>query len=370
MAKDYYDILGVDKDASQKEIKNAFRRLAQKYHPDKKQGSAEKFKKVNEAYQTLSDKQKRQKYDQFGKSYKQAGGQGQGGPSGFGNFSDFADFARKQGQRRAGVDFEDLDFSDLFSSFFGGSRRQRSSRVRGSDLKAEQDIEFKEAIFGTKKQIILNHLVVCDKCGGSGADPDSGMKTCDRCDGKGKTINARSTIFGTVKNARVCPKCRGKGEIPKTKCDKCQGEGRYRKKEKMKVKIPAGVETGSVIKLAGKGDAGPRGSAPGDLYIRIKVKPSPDFKRDGQTIYYTKEIPLTTALLGGKVKVKTVDGKVNLKIPSKTSHGKKIRLKGKGAPSIKGNSRGDEIVKVHIKIPKKLTRKQKELLKKLKKQGL
>src|SRR6056297_307538 len=294
MAKDYYETLGVDKNASQKEIKSAFRRLAQKYHPDKKHGSTEKFKKVNEAYQTLSNENKRRMYDQYGKSYKQAGPQGQGGGAGFGDFSDFADFARQQGRARAGVDFEDLDFSDLFSSFFGGggSRRQTSSRRTGSDLKAVQEIDFKEAIFGTKKEIILNHLVVCDKCDGSGADPESGMKKCDHCNGAGRVTNMRSTIFGTIKNTTICPKCRGEGKIPETKCDKCQGEGRYRTKEKMIIKIPAGVEDGSVIKLNGKGDAGPIGSRPGDLYIRISVKSDPDFNREGKTIYYTKEIPL------------------------------------------------------------------------------
>ncbi len=369
--KDYYEILGVSKDASQKEIKKAFRRLAQKYHPDKKGGDTKKFQKINEAYQTLSNEKKRNMYDRFGSAYKQAGGQA--GSSGFGGFSNWGGFSRQSGSR-AGVDFEDFGFGDLFSSFFsGGSRkRQKRSTRQGKDLAAEQEIEFKQAIFGTNKKMILDHLVKCDKCGGTGAEPGSGMKTCDKCNGKGQIVSTRSTIFGTVKNARICPKCKGQGEIPKTRCSKCQGEGRVREREEIKVKIPAGVKSGSVIKLSGKGEAGPKGAKSGDLYVTIKVKPSSDFKRQGRTIYYTKEIPLTTALLGGKVKVKTVDGKVNLKIPPQTSPGKKIRLKGKGAPDIStgSNSRGDQIVKIKLQIPDKLTKKQKKLIEELKDQGL
>lgn len=376
---DYYEVLGVEKSASKEEIKKAYRRLAQKYHPDKKGGNVDKFKEVNEAYQTLSDPEKRKMYDQYGSAFEKA--QSQGGFSGFEDFGEWANWADAMKGNKSQQGFNNFDFGDLgdiFGDIFGGSQRTRDSGIkRGRDIQIELEISFIEAVFGTQKEISLNRYVVCDHCQGSGAEPNSGFKKCSTCQGQGKVVQNKSTFFGTFQTVSICPDCQGQGEIPKKECSICHGEGRVKKISNINVNIPAGIDNNQRIRLSGQGELGKKGSQPGDLYVQIKVADSPDFDRRDYNIFSEKEISISQAVLGDKIEVKTVDGKVDLKIPSGTVSGQEFRLKGKGVPYLpedqgflKGKERGDHIVKIKIKIPKNLNRSQKKLLEELKKQGL
>ena len=376
---DYYETLGVKKGASDQEIKRAFRQLAQKYHPDKAGGDDEKFKEVNEAYQILSNPEKRKMYDQYGSAFSQA--QAKGSFSGFDNFRDWASWAEAMKGQEARVDFEDFGFGnlgDLFGDFFGFSRSQASSRrQRGKDIEIEMAIDFREAIFGTEKEIKLERYVKCEKCKGDGVEPGSKFITCQHCQGQGRVVQARSTFFGTFQTANVCPECQGKGKIPEKKCKKCQGQGRVKEVSKIKLRIPAGIDQGQTIRLSGQGEVGQTGARSGDLYATILIRPDPDFKRRGNNVFSEKEISISQAVLGGKVEVKTIDGLVRLKIPAGTSDGQEIRLEGKGVPVLASSgvfSRvrrpGDQIVKIKIKIPKHLNKKQKKLLQELEEEGL
>lgn len=374
--KDYYDVLGVNKSASDQEIKAAFRRLAQKYHPDKGGGDAEKFKEVNQAYQTLSNPEKRKMYDQYGPAFEQA--QARGGFSGFENFSDWASWAdAMKGQQGARVDFEDIgfgDLGDLFGDFFGFGRRGAQRTRRGRDIQAELSVDFREAVFGTEKHISLDRYVQCESCNGQGADASSKIIKCKTCGGRGKVTQSRQTFFGNFQTASVCQDCEGQGEVPEKKCNTCNGTGRMQKSSRIKIKIPAGIDHGQSIRLVGQGEAGERGSSDGNLYVRILVRKDPEFERDGNTILYEQEIPISVAALGGTIKTKTLDGKVKLKIPAGTLSGQEFRLRAKGVPylSSRGVSRGrgDQIVIVKINIPKRLSKKQKELFKKLSQEDL
>lgn len=376
---DYYDILGVKRDASPEEIKRAFRFLAQKYHPDKPGGDAEKFKEINEAYQTLSDQEKRRMYDQYGSAFDQA--QARGGFSGFDNFRDWASWAEAMRESENRVDFEDFGFGglgDLFESFFGFTNPSSRSRQRsGRNIEISISIDFHEAVFGTEKEIELEKNVKCENCQGTGAKPDSDFISCHYCHGKGKRIRSQSTLFGTFQSVEICPYCQGRGKVPKEKCSFCQGKGIIRKKTRIKIKIPAGVDNGQVIRFKGMGEAEAEGGRSGDLYVNISVKPDPNFERKGNDIVYQKEISISQAVLGDRVDIKTVDGPVKLKIPAGISSGQEIRLKGRGALILgkekffgRMQKRGDQIVKIKIKIPKNLTKKQKDLLEELKKEGL
>ena len=375
MAKDYYKILGVKKDASPEEIKRAFRELAQKYHPDKPGGNAEKFKEINEAYQVLSDPEKRKLYDQYGETFEQA--QARGGFSGFEGFRDWAAWAeamREAGQG-AKFDFEDLgfgDLGDLFSDFFsfGGYRPKTSRKKIGRNIEIEMLIDFREAIFGTEKEISLDKFVVCPKCNGSGSEPSSKFITCPRCKGSGQITQTKSTFFGIIKTVTTCPDCQGEGKVAEKRCSQCHGEGRIRKLQKLKVKIPAGIDDGEVIRLSGQGEAGEKGGRAGDLYIHILVRPDPFFKRSRYDLYSEEEISISQAVLGGKKTIRTIDGLVDLKIPPGTSSGQEFRLSCKGVPHLHSRGRGDHIVKVIIKIPKHLSKKQKDLFEELNKEGL
>jgi molecular chaperone DnaJ len=374
MAKDYYKILGVRRDASQEEIRRAFRELAQKYHPDKPGGDAEKFKEINEAYQVLSDPEKRKLYDQYGEMFEQA--QARGGFAGFEGFRDWATWAeamRESGERLR-FDFEDFGFKDLediFSEFFGfETPKKKEKRRTGKDIEIEMLIDFKEAIFGTEREISLDKYVVCPKCNGSGADLESKFVTCPKCKGSGQIQETRTTFFGVIRTVGTCPNCQGEGKIIEKKCPQCKGEGRIRKIQRLKVKIPAGIDEGGIIRLTGQGEAGERGGKPGDLYVKIRVRKDPHFVRKGDNLYSEEEIPLTTAILGGKVTIKTIDGLVDLKIPPGTPSGCEFKLTGKGSFRLHRKGRGDHIVKIKIKIPKHLTKKQKDLLEKLKEEGL
>jgi len=362
MAQDHYKTLGVDKSASADEIKRAFRKLAHEYHPDKKTGNAEKFKEINEAYQTLSNEGKRRQYDQFGQSFTGTGSQAGGGYYGGNPFSQgFNGF----NQGNVNFDFGDVgDLGDIFGSFFGGTTGGRPSSRRGADLQTELAIDFKEAVFGAEKTIELNKQIVCDVCNGTGAEPDSKINACKTCNGRGRVIRAQQTFLGTIQTEAVCPQCQGAGQVPEKKCPKCRGAGHIKGAEKIKVTIPAGIDNGQSLRLSGKGEVGERGQS-GDLLVRIRVRSHPRFHRDGFNIYSVCHLSLKQAVLGDKIEIETVDGLVNLKIPEGTQSQTKLKLPGKGVPHLNSRGRGDQIVEVIVDIPKGLNRQQKKLLEQL-----
>ncbi|HWP61733.1 MAG TPA: molecular chaperone DnaJ [Candidatus Paceibacterota bacterium] len=352
--KDYYDILGVQKRASEEEIKSAFRKLAQKYHPDKKGGDEAKFKEASEAYAVLSDKKKRAAYDTGGHAFAGAGGAG-----GFGGF-DFSNF--QQGFGGQGVEF---DLGDMFGEFFGGGGR---ARPRGRDISIDIELPFREAIFGTERRVLISKVGVCDTCSGSGAKPGSKKSTCPTCNGKGEIRETRNTFFGAFTSARTCPKCHGRGEIPDTPCSTCHGEGVHKRQEEIHVVVPAGVSDGEMIRMPGLGEAVP-GAGAGDLYVKLHVKDDSRFTRDGHHLATHLQIKLTDALLGKTYKVQTLDGDAELAVPPGVSHGDVLRIKGRGVPYGRGN-RGDFLVRIDIDFPKKLSREAKNLIERLREEGI
>lgn len=367
--QDLYELLGVSKSATQEEIKKAYRKLAHKYHPDKPGGDEKKFKEINSAYQVLGNEQKRKQYDQFGQNFNQAGGAG--GQSGGMNWDDFA---RAQGA--AGGPFgggfnqqnAEYDMGDIFGDLFGFGRRSggnRRQQTQGNDIQTEMQVEFREAVFGAEKLVDLYKYKVCDKCGGDGAEPGSEVKTCKTCQGKGQVERVQQTILGAFRTAAVCPECGGEGKIISKKCTKCGGEGRAKESEKMKIKIPAGISDGETIRLSGKGEAGEKGTVPGDLFITIKVTTDPNFKREDDNIISENDISFSQAALGDKIKVNTLDGDVVLKIPSGTQSGKVFKLTGKGVPHLRTRGRGDHLVTINVLTPTRLNRQQKKLLEEL-----
>lgn len=368
MANNYYDILGVSKSASAEEIKKAYRKKAHEHHPDKGNGSAEKFKEINEAYQVLSDQQKRQQYDQYGQTFDQAarnGGGGfsaGGGPAYGGNPFGGFDFGGFQG----GADF---DLGDIFGDIFGGQRERETRRNRGIDLEMAMDITFEQAVFGVEKTITLEKQDTCKICGGSGAEAGSKVITCPKCHGQGQIVTQRRTIFGNIQSRVSCDKCEGTGKVPEVACKTCGGSGILRQDKTIKVKIPAGIDNGQRIRVAGEGEAGYRGSSAGDLFLVMRVGPAKEFVRDGFNLHKELPISFTQASLGAKLIVKTLDGDIELKIPSGTQSGSQFRVKGKGVPHVNNSSkRGDLLVTVRVVVPGKLTKKEKDLLKQLAKE--
>lgn len=363
MAKNYYDILGVPKKATEEEIKKAFRTLAHKYHPDKKGGDEVKFKEVSEAYSVLSDKKKRAEYDAYGKTF--AGGGPQGGAGGFGGF-DFSGF-----QNGGGFDFNgqnvEFDLGDIFGEFFGGGGRGQQ-QARGRDVSIDIELSFKESIFGTDRRVLVSKIGICETCDGSGAKKGSKMITCTGCNGKGEIRETRNSIFGTVTTTRTCPKCHGRGEIPETVCPTCRGEGVAKRQEEIHVSVPAGVSNGEMIRMPGRGEVAPGGGA-GDLYVKLHVKTDPAFTREGTTLITTLSIKLTDALLGGTYTVRTLDGDESVPVPAGVVHGEMIRLKSKGVPSGR-STRGDMLVRIDIQFPKKLSKAARDLVEKLRNEGL
>ncbi|RAK22443.1 molecular chaperone DnaJ [Anoxybacillus vitaminiphilus] len=343
--RDYYEVLGVSKNATKDEIKKAYRKLSKQYHPDvnKAPDAAEKFKEIKEAYEVLSDDQKRAHYDQFGHTDPNQG---------FGGFSG-ADF-----------DFGGFGgFEDIFSSFFGGTRRRDPNAPRaGADLQYTMTLTFEEAAFGKETDIEIPREETCDTCHGSGAKPGTKKETCSHCRGTGQISIEQATPFGRIVNRRTCHHCGGTGQFIKEKCTTCGGSGRVKKRKKIHVKIPAGIDDGQQLRVAGQGEAGINGGPPGDLYIVFRVEPHEFFERDGDDIYC--EIPLTfaQAALGDEIEVPTLHGKVKLKIPAGTQTGTKFRLKGKGVPNVRGYGQGDQHIIVRVVTPTKLTEKQKQLL--------
>jgi len=359
MGKDYYNILGVGKNASGDDIKKAFRKLAHVHHPDKGGGDEKKFKEINEAYQILSDAKKREQYDRFGSTFEQAQSQG-----GFGGFEGFSG-----GANGFNVNMDDL--GDIFGGIgdmFGFGRRSGGGGARskrGRDIEAEVELSFMEAVFGVEREVRLRKKITCDKCKGSGAEPGTKVETCPVCRGSGRTIKSQRTIFGMVQMEAVCEKCRGEGKVNSKDCTKCHGSGAVNEEVKLAIKIPAGIDSGESIRYAGQGEAGVKGASHGNLYIRTRVKTDARFNRQGYDIITEKEINFTKAALGAKIEVETVDGPVELKIPEGTQSGTVFRLAGKGVPRLRERGRGDHLVKVTVKIPKGLSRKQRKVLEEL-----
>jgi molecular chaperone DnaJ len=351
MAKrDYYEVLGVGKDASADEIKKAFRRAAIEHHPDRG-GDETKFKEINEAYEVLKDTDKRKRYDQFGHA-------GVGGASGD-PFAGFGGFG--QGQN-VNFDFGDLGLGDIFNSFFGGGAGQQSRRqARGRDIETTVEISFEDAVFGTETKMSLNLDDTCEHCKGSTVEPGHDLKTCDECGGSGQVVTVTRTIFGNIQQASVCPKCHGRGKIPEKVCTVCRGKGTQPKKQSIALKIPAGIDDGATIRLREHGEAianGPKG----DLYVNIRVKPHKHFTREGDLILSEEHVNMADAALGTEIEVQTVDGPIRMKVPAGTQSGSDFKLSGHGVPHLKGSSRGAHIVTIIVDTPTKLSKQQQELL--------
>ena len=372
MAKDYYSLLGVDKNATEADIKKAFRKLAHEHHPDKSSGDAEKFKEINEAYQVLNNKEKRDQYDQYGTTFDQARRQGNAGPGGFGGFS-AEDFSRAGGPfgggfRTENINFDFGDLGDIFGDLFGGGVRSRTRTTRsraGADIEAAVQVTFEEAAFGTEKVIELERQVACDRCGGDGVEPGAKKETCPTCSGAGQVEQLQQTFMGTFRQASVCPECQGEGQRASKKCSSCGGDGRKRGTETMKLKIPAGINDGESLRLSGKGQAGQKGTSAGDLFIRISIAPHSLFSRDGDDVRTTLGISVSDAALGAKKNIQTLDGEVVLKIPSGAQSGKEFRLSGKGIPHLRKRGRGDHFVTGKVVIPSKLSSRERKLYEEL-----
>jgi molecular chaperone DnaJ len=359
--KDYYKILGVPPDASDEEIRKAYYKLAHKYHPDKG-GDEKKFKEINEAYRILSDKEKRAQYDRYGRVFEEAPGVGAEGP--FEWFWAKPDF-----------DFE-FDFGDLGEMVeemfgFGTERARKRDLKRGKDIEVGVEISLEDTLSGKKQKIVLEKYIVCSRCHGTGAEPGTKIKECFSCRGTGQVQQIKKTFFGTFTRTTICPECGGEGYRPEKPCNVCNGEGRIRGEEEIEIFIPPGVDNNQIIKIPGKGDAGRRGGKPGDLYVRVFVKEHPIFERKGDDLYISVPISFSQAALGDEIEIPTLEGKkILLKVPAGTESGKILRISGKGIPHFSAQGRGNLYVKLIIKTPKKLTKKQRELLEKLKEEGL
>ncbi len=355
MAKrDYYEVLGVGKDASADEIKKAFRRAAIEHHPDRG-GDEAKFKEINEAYEVLKDPGKKQRYDQFG--HAGVGGNGGGNPfEGFGGFG--------QGQN-VNFDFGDMGLGDIFNSFFGGGGGPGQRQSRGNDIESRVEISFEQAVFGTEIDLQLSLEDTCEHCKGSTAEPGHDLKSCETCGGSGQVMNVTRTVFGNIQQASLCPTCKGSGKVPEKVCTVCHGKGTQLKKQKVALKIPAGIDDGATIRLREHGEAianGPKG----DLYVNVRVKPHKHFTREGDLILSEEHLDMVSAALGAEIEVATVDGPVRMKVPAGTQSHSDFKLSGHGVPHLKAKTRGAHIVTLIIDTPTKLNAKQTELLQQLK----
>jgi molecular chaperone DnaJ len=356
--RDYYEVLGVGKDASADEVKKAFRRLAVEHHPDKEGGDESKFKEINEAYEVLKDSAKRQRYDQFGHA-------GVGGASGGGGGNPFAGFGG-QGQE-VHFDFGDLGLGDIFGSFFGGGQGNRGPRqARGNDIETAIELSFEEAVFGVERDLRLTLQDTCSHCNGTTAEPGHELKTCDTCKGSGQVVEAMRTVFGNIQQAKVCPSCKGTGKVPEKVCSVCKGSGTERKTVEIKLKIPAGIDDGATIRLREHGEAVANGSK-GDLYVHVRVKPHKQFTREGELILSEEHIDMIDASLGIEIEVDTVDRPIRMKVPAGTQSGTDFKLSGHGVPRIRSDARGAHIVTIIVDTPTKLSKEQTELLQQFKK---
>ncbi len=367
MAKDYYQTLGVDKKASQDDIKKAFRKLAHKYHPDKSGGDEAKFKEVSEAYAVLGDEKKRREYDAYGQAFPGGGpragsaGAGMGGNP-FGGF-DFSQF-QQGGFGGQNVEF---DFGDIFGDLFGG-RGGRAQKPRGRDISIDLEIPFKDAIFGTERTVLLAKVSTCDLCKGSGAKPGTELETCKTCNGSGQVHEIRNSILGQFTSVRPCEACHGTGKIPKEKCPECKGHGVRRKQEEIKITVPAGIENGEMIRLPQQGEAVAGGTS-GDLYVKVHVKPHAQFRREGSSLVMDLPVKLTDALLGTTVSIATLEGKtLEVKVPQMKKAEELLRVRGNGVPV--GRDRGDLIIRLEVALPQKLSGKAKKAIEDLNAEGL
>jgi molecular chaperone DnaJ len=350
--RDYYEVLGVSKDASADEIKKAFRRLAVQHHPDKEGGDEAKFKEINEAYDILKDAQKRQRYDQFG--HAGVGGSG-GGPSGGNPFEGF------NGQN-VNFDFGDGGLGDIFNQFFGGGGQGgRQAPRRGRDIEVSLQLSFEEAVFGVEHTLELDIEDTCSHCKGTTAEPGYDLKTCPTCHGSGQQTRVMNTLFGPMQQNVTCETCHGRGKVPEKVCSVCHGKGTERRKQTVSVKIPAGIDDGATIRLSGRGEATLDGEK-GDLYLHIRVKADKKFTREGDIILSEQHIPMVDAALGTEIDVETVDGTVRMKIPAGTQSGTDFKLSGHGVPHLNNDRRGPHIVSVVVDTPTKLSRKQRTIL--------
>jgi molecular chaperone DnaJ len=363
MAKDYYNVLGVDRKASQDDIKKAFRTLAHKHHPDKGGKDEAKFKEITEAYAVLSDEKKRREYDTYGQSFPGGAGPSTGpGQGGFGGF-DFSQF--QQGFGNGGVEF---DFGDIFGDVFGGGRRGQSRAPRGRDISIDIEIPFKDAVFGTERVVLLTKTSACDTCEGSGAKKGTAMDTCLTCNGSGKVHEVRNSMFGPVNSVRTCSACVGTGKVPKEKCPECKGLGIRRKEQEIKIPIPAGIDNGEMIRMPQQGEAIKGGTA-GDLYVKIHVKQHPVFRREGSHLIMELPVKYTDALLGSTVAIEMLDGKsIEVKVPPMKKAEELLRVAGKGIP-LRGG-KGDLIIRLEVALPHKLSSKAKKIIEDLKSEGL
>jgi molecular chaperone DnaJ len=360
MSKDYYKILGIDKNASQEEVKKAFRKKAHEHHPDKAGGDEAKFKEINEAYQVLGDAKKKEQSDRYGSAFEH--GQAGGGFQGFEGFRDFSGYTN-------GFNVNMDDIGDIFGGIgdiFGFNSGRGSKKARqGRDIEVALAVDFSEAVSGAEKEISLRKTVVCDHCRGNGAEPGSKMETCKACGGTGRIIRVQRTILGNVQMQMVCDVCGGEGQAYSRKCSKCSGSGVSQEIVNLKIKIPAGIDNGETIRSSGQGEAGEKGGTPGDLYINIRVNPDKRFTRDKYDIKSKIAVSFTQAALGDKIDIETVAGPVSLKIPSGTQSGTIFRLKEKGIQNLHGRGRGDHFVEIQVKVPTDLSWRQKDILREL-----
>lgn len=357
MAKDYYQVLGIDKKASKDDIKKAFRKLAQKHHPDKG-GDEATFKEITEAYSVLSDEKRRREYDAYGQAFP---GGGEGFPGGF-------DFSRFDQGGMGGFDFGDIfeGFGDIFGARAGGRARAR----RGRDISIDIEITFKESVLGTTRSVLLAKVSTCDICKGSGGKPGTELETCTTCGGSGRVHETRNSFIGSFTSVRTCPACEGTGRIPKEKCAECKGHGVRRKEEEVKVVIPPGIESGEMIRIPQHGEA-IKGGVSGDLYVKVHVKPHPVFRKEGSNLVMHLPVKLTDAMLGTTVSIETLEDKVlEVKIPPLQKAEETLRLRGKGVPVGQGGSRGDLLIHLEVKLPQKLTSKVRKAIEDLKAEGL
>ena len=354
MAKDYYAVLGIERQASNDDIKKAFRKLAHKYHPDKKDGDEVKFKEISEAYSVLSDQKKRQEYDSYGRVFSDGGGP-QGGFSGF-----------QGGFDPNNINMDGFDLGDIFGDIFGGARGQKTKR--GRDISMDLELNFKESVFGVERKVLLTKTSECRTCSGTGAKSGSDFETCETCNGNGQVHETKRSILGTFDSVRQCAICFGAGKIPKEKCGDCHGLGVRKSEEEITVNIPPNINNGEMIRMTGAGEAVP-GGIPGDLYIKLHIKGNEKFSKEGFNLKTDLNVKLTDALLGATYSVETLDGNISVKIPAGASVNEVLRVKGKGVP-VNDSKRGDLLIKLKIQLPKKLSRSAKKIVEQLKDEGV
>ncbi|MBI3421040.1 MAG: molecular chaperone DnaJ [Candidatus Sungbacteria bacterium] len=367
MAKDYYQVLGIPRNATKEDIKKAYRKLAHQYHPDKG-GDERRFKEINEAYHVLADDTKRAQYDQFGSSFDN---NGRGDPAS--GFQWPGGFRFDFGEQGAGFNNE-FDFSDIFEDFLGMGggvgNRARTRERRGKDIKIDMEISFEESIMGGKKEVEASKLSRCSRCNGSGGEPGSNLKPCTTCQGKGNIQKTQRTFLGSFTQVSTCPECLGVGKRPEVYCTQCRGRGVEQKTERLEVFIPKGIRDGEALKITGKGEASLVGGVAGDLYIQLHVTPHATFRRQGDDIIMQLPLKLSQAILGDTVDLKTIDGPIRLKVPEGTQPGNILKVRGKGAYLSSGYGRGDLLIEIKVEIPKKVSRRIKDLIAELKQEGL